>query len=487
MKKLICLLLIFTLLIPSSVAFAEGEEEPSPSATPTPESTLTPTPEDSQEADEPQTTESAKFAIDTQHIYPGMDKSYAQGYMPSVADGKATVVLPLVVSDGVVCDAATVSLDLGDPSTAPFVFKNYVSAFEWGTYAVNGGNASCCLVSFSLALQKDRINGSYPVVVHAEGTTPGGEVLSGDFTLYVVIEDGHSAEAEVPEEPAAVPKPKLIVESYACSAEPLEAGAEATLSVTVKNTSASQTVKNIKLSFQDGSGEILPATTGSVYIERIKRDESAVCSFDIRVVENASARAHVLTVTMEYENSEATAFSSSDTIVLDVMQPIRLEYEQPTLPAKVTEGDNVSFSMNVMNLGKGTVYNVLLTFEIPGFNNGGSVLVGNLQSGESKEAVTNLLVSPIDGEYGDTSGAILLSYENEAGELFEREITMQTRIEKKIAATSTQTQQSEDKDEGPLPWWVWGVGGIVIIGAAGLLTVKVVKNKRQRDIDERNM
>ena len=101
--------------------------------------------------------------------------------MPSVADGKATVVLPLVVNDGVVCDTATVSLDLGDPSTAPFVFKNYVSAFEWGIYAVNGGDASCCLVSFGLALQKDRINGSYPVVVHAEGTTQDGEALSGDF------------------------------------------------------------------------------------------------------------------------------------------------------------------------------------------------------------------------------------------------------------------------------------------------------------------
>ena len=107
-------------------------------------------------------------------------------------------------------------------------------------------------------------------------------------------------------------------------------------------------MKNIKLSFQDGSGEILPATTGSVYIERIKRDESAECSFNIRVAEGANARVHVLTMTMEYENSDATAFSSSDTVILDVTQPIRLEYEQPTLPTKVTEGYNVSFSMNVM-------------------------------------------------------------------------------------------------------------------------------------------
>ena len=481
MRKFIFILLIFTLMIPSSIALAEGEEELSiPSASPTPESTLTVTPENSQEAAD-------EFTIDTQHIYPGMSKSYAQGYVPSVADGTATVVLPLIVSNGAACDSVTASLNLGDPSTAPFVFKNYVSEFAWGTYALEGGDASCCLVSFGLKLQTDRLNGSYPVVVHAEGITQDGPALSGDFTLYVVIEDGKSAEAETVQEPAAVSQPKLIVETYACSAEPLGAGAEAALTVTVKNTSTRQTVKNIKLSFQDGSGEILPATTGSVYIEKIKMGDTAECNFDIREAEDASARAHVLTVTMEYENSDATAFTASDTIVLDVMQPIRLEYEQPTLPTRVTEGDNVSFSMNVMNMGKGTVYNVLLTFRLPGLNNGGSVLVGNLQPGEAKEATTNLRVSSMDGEYGETSGIILLSYENEAGERFERELTVQTTIEKKIVMASTETQESEKTDEGLLPWWVWGVGGAVVIGAAGLLVVKMAKSKRQREIDERNL
>lgn len=476
MKRLISLTLVLIFsLFPSAIALAEGEKVDMPSAT------ATPVPE------ETKASERAEFAIDTQYVYTGMDKSYAQGYMPMVSDGVATVVLPLIVSNGGACDTVTASLNLGDPSTAPFVFKNYVSEFKWGTYAVAGGDASCCLIAFSLALRTDRLNGSYPVVVHAEGRTQDGVVLSGDFTLYVVIEDGRSAAAEAPEEPAAVPQPKLIVEAYECSPEPLEAGVQATLTVTVKNTSTSQTVKNIKLSFQDGSGEILPTATSSVYIERIKRGESATCDFDIRVAGDASARAHVLTVTMEYENGDATAFTSSDTIVLDITQRIRLEYEQPVLPARVTESDNVPFSMNIMNLGKSTVYNALLTFAIPGLNNGGSVLVGNLQPGESKEATTNLLVSSMDGEYGDTSGTILLSYENEAGERFEQEIGVQTRIEKKIVAASAEAQESKDKDEDSLPWWAWGVGGIAMIGAVGLLIVKMIKSKRQREIDEQSL
>ena len=454
MKKLIIILVVLALLIPASTALAEEG--------------------------------TAGFAIDTQHVYPGMGKSYAQGYMPTVKDGTATVVLPLIVSSGA-CDTVTANLDLGDPSAAPFVFKNYVNDFAWGTYTVSGGEASCCLVTFSLALRADRVNGSYPVVVHVDGTTQDGSAFSGDFTLYVVIEDGKSAGVKVSQDTGSKPQPKLMVEGFTCSAEPLEAGAEATLTVTVKNTSTSQTVKNIKMSFQDNSGDILPATTGSVYIESIKKGESASCSFDIRVAEDASVGAHVLTVTMEYENSNAVAFTSSDTIVLDVTQPIRLEYEQPTLPAKVTEGDNVAFRMNVMNLGKGIVYNVLLTFEIPGLNNGGSVLAGNLQAGEASEVSTNLRVSSMDGEYGDTSGTIQISYENEAGERFKREIAVQTRIEKKIVTAPADNQQTKDKDDAAIPWWLLGMGALVIIGAVGLLLLKVAKSRRQREHDERNL
>lgn len=467
MKRLIVLLLILALLIPTSVALAEDET-----------GAIT---------DETSQTAEAKLSIDTQHIYPGMDKSYAQGYMPSVTDGIATVVLPIIASGGAVCDTVTASLDLGDPTVAPFVFKNYASEFLYGKYDVEDGSTSCFLASFSLALRKDRLNGNYPVIVRAEGKTQGGEAITGDFTLYVVIEDGKTAKTETQREPAALPQPKLIVESYECSEETLEAGTQAVLTVTVKNTSASQTVKNLKVSFQDESGEILPAETGSVYVDRIKKRETASCGFDIRVAEYAGARAHVLTVTMEYENSKAAAFSSSDTIVLDVTQPIRLEYEQPSLPAKVTEGDNVLFSMNVMNLGKSTVDNVLLKFEIPGLNNGGSVLAGNIQPGEAKEAKTNLLVSSLDGEYGDTSGTILLSYENETGELFEREIAVKTRIEKKIIPVSNDTQETEKKDESPLPWWIWAVAGVILLGLAGLAAGKVLRSRRQRELDEKSL
>ena len=52
-------------------------------------------------------------------------------------------------------------------------------------------------------------------------------------------------------------------------------------------------------------------------------------------------------------------FTAADRIILPVRQPVRLAYEEPSLPARVTEGDTVPLTVMLMNLGKSAVYNVL--------------------------------------------------------------------------------------------------------------------------------
>jgi hypothetical protein len=476
MKKVMALVLIGMLTVLSPTALAQPEED---TTVPETEAPVAP----------------AVFSVDTGHVYPGMGKSYAQGYLPTVANGQATVVLPLVVS-GSTYPMVTAGLDLGDPAAAPFVFENHVKDFPLETYTLEGGGeAACFLISFTLNLKADRKNGSYPVVVHVVSKAEDGTAITQDFTLYVVISD-EAVEPTVPQTeaarevasfPQAKPQPKLIVESYTLSQRPLEAGDRATLTLMVRNTSASQTVKNIKLSFEDASGDILPVKTGSAYMDKIKKEESTTCSFDIRVALNAAAKAHLVTVKMEYENTSADSFTAADTVVLDIVQPLRLEYEQPVLPVRVTEGDSVPFSMNIMNLGKGTVYNVLLTFAIPGLNNGGSVLVGNLPPGEAREANTNFLVSDRDGEYGDTRGTLLLSYEDETGEGFEKKIDLKTTIEKKVVVAAAQPSKTEEKENFFLSKWAWVLGGVAVAWVIGLLIAKQVKERKRRQLDEQRL
>jgi hypothetical protein len=58
-------------------------------------------------------------------------------------------------------------------------------------------------------------------------------------------------------------QPKLMVTAYALERSYLAAGEKAALTVTVRNTSSGQQVKNIKLSFSEESGEIWPEGTGA--------------------------------------------------------------------------------------------------------------------------------------------------------------------------------------------------------------------------------
>ncbi|MBO6061126.1 MAG: hypothetical protein J6P98_03310 [Clostridia bacterium] len=43
-------------------------------------------------------TPDGALEIDPAHVYPGMEKSYSEGYLPTVSEGKVTIVLPLIGS-----------------------------------------------------------------------------------------------------------------------------------------------------------------------------------------------------------------------------------------------------------------------------------------------------------------------------------------------------------------------------------------------------
>ena len=72
--------------------------------------------------------------IDNNHIYDGMDKPYKSGYMPSAANGIATIILPLTSAQELQGNAMQVSYDLGDPSTSPFQFGNYDQTVTLGKH-----------------------------------------------------------------------------------------------------------------------------------------------------------------------------------------------------------------------------------------------------------------------------------------------------------------------------------------------------------------
>ncbi len=240
--------------------------------------------------------------------------------------------------------------------------------------------------------------------------------------------------------------PKLIVDDYVLEKTSLLPGEETTITISIRNTSSSKSARNIRVSFKDDAGEILPVKTASSIIPYIGPDSTAEWQIDVFITETAKDAPHILNIKMEYEDARSNSLTAEDTITIDVVQPVRLEYTEPELPTKVTQGDTFSLSMTLMNMGKGDIYNALLTYNIEGLSNGGSVLVGTIASGASKEGTTNLRVN--SDAIGDVSGDITLSYEDSRGKYYETVLPVSTVIEEKVIATYESDETDESANEG---------------------------------------
>ena len=97
--------------------------------------------------------------------------SYQGGYSPTVSDGQAQIVLPLIDGAGsqqVKAGAeVNISVNLGDPSKAPFVFNNYDTVVKKQSNSLaDGSTRDSYLVNLDLPLAENRTNGNYLSLIH---------------------------------------------------------------------------------------------------------------------------------------------------------------------------------------------------------------------------------------------------------------------------------------------------------------------------------
>ena len=497
MKKilsgLLAAILIFTV---TGMAFAAGESQMS--------------------VVEEKSTDNTVLVIDNSNLYPGMDKPYSSGYMPTVANGAASIILPLISSQELQGNSINMTVNLGDAVSSPFVFQNYDQTIKLAEHSVNNGKykVSAYLVDLSLPLTQGRTNGRYPITINAQGQVKGGAQFTQAFTLYVTVTDGVDPNAPqdtggtqdtpVTDDPAGgdaggtgggggeeepAPQPKAMIASYSVTPSPVIAGQEFDLSVTMQNTNDSQPMRNVKVTITGETADVIPmGETNSFYYKKIGTKDTVTINTKLMVQQTAEPKPQKIMLHIEYEGDKATAFTSDESIVIQVKQPMRIEYDEPEIPKEVNAGDTMSISMNVMNMGKGTVYNVRAELEAPGLVPEGSAFLGNLESGASKKSDLYVFVGTLDtgesgnsdAKYGPTTGKIALSYEDEFGEVSTQEIEFNTNINPPII--NAPQEEEEEKPETQSQWWI----SVIILGAVigAIFGIRyALKRKKQKAKD----
>lgn len=476
---LLLVLLVLLLAMMPATAFAEGEAEATP----------TPAPADTATIEAP----AVSFSIDNTNTYSGMDKAYMDGYTPTVQDGVATIVLPLIASGDIKGNVITVTPGLGDTASAPFIYKNYQKSVSLIDNTVGGGASTVpsYLVNFALSLSSSRINGVYPVTIDVQAQDMAGNAIQQTFTSYVTITDGKDANAEPSAEATVKPQsqPKIIVGSYSVNPAPVEAGSEFTATVSLQNTSEKKYVRNMTVTITcDSPSFTLQNDSNVIYIDKLAKDATTDIEIRYKTDLNTVAQTYNITLTMAYDNSEATTLNSSGTVPVAVVQPLRVEMTAPKIAVQVNAGDTMPLSFQVMNMGRSAVYNVRVELCAPGLIPTGTAFVGNMEAGTAMVADMDVFIGTKDmtegyvGEdkYGYTNGTITLIYEDAAGKEYTEKTDISTTINEPVITASTDTK--EEEPEKASQWWISVAIGVVIV--AGLAAFLITRKRRVKNNED---
>ncbi|HWS31098.1 MAG TPA: hypothetical protein VN512_13410 [Clostridia bacterium] len=472
----------FTLILALVLAFAatalaaEGDEN-----TPTPPtSTASPSPTEA-----PVIVD--RLRIDSTTLYPGMEKTYAQGYVPNVQNGRALIVLPLLGAtyDGKV----TLTADLGTTTDSPFVFGNYTQTV-WGNYnqaSFNWGGTGTVygyLFAMEIPLAKARYNGAYPVTLKAEYLDVKGTRAEQSFIVYVTVTDGKTPPDPNEVEKTPAEKPELFISS--CTVEPQVVGGngEFSVAVTVENI-GNLRARSVKLTYGSEAAGIVPADiNNAILLENIAAEESAAATFSFKTDKDVLAGSQSFFITLDYADLYGGAYTATREFLIRVTQPVQLSYDKFTVPKSVVAGDTFSLPANVFNTGKATLRNVTVTAAGAGLFPVSSVFLGDIAPGEMGSGELKIfagMLSMTEGytqDYGATHGVYTITYYDDADELYTVSVEFSTEIKQPVIQADT--DEDKEKEKPVVQWWVAVLVGFAVIAilVTGIVITKVTRTMR---------
>lgn len=509
MKKLsMTLLTLLLIILLPAAALAEETAQPTPpaeaqptatppAATPpveTPPATTPPAPTPSAEPDPTPTPPAGitSFEIDNIHIFDGMDRAYKDGYKPTVKDGKATVVLPLLSNGRILGNVIKVTPGLGDPASSPFVYSNYQTTVARQQNSVaGGGTVPSFLIRFDFPLASGRTNGVYPVTIDVQAQAADGSPVQQTFTIYITITDGKNpnATAPVPGPETPTSEPKVIVSNYEINPSPVLAGGEFTAKITLKNTSETKSVQNMTVTVScDSPSLLLKNSSNTFYISKLGKGAETSIELTYKTGLETVPQLYNIMLAIQYDNSKATVLSSSGTIPVMIGQPSHVEMEAPQIPQAVNAGDTLPLAIQVMNMGRSRVLNVRCELSAPGLLPSSTAFIGNMEAGTAMTGDMNVFVGTKDmsegytgtDKYGLTNGKITLVYEDENGQEYTQETEFATTINAPVLPETS--AEPEDEPEKVGQWWISiTIGTVIIAGLAAFLIARAKKEKKHED------
>lgn len=360
----------------------------------------------------------AEFEIDQHSTIDGMNRSWYQGYAPSISYHKMTLCLP-IRAESCVGDI-TVSLALDDPNV-------FVLSGELKDVTVSPKNG-IYPVKLVLPLEQYRRNGDYPATITIRGSDGNGKEIVETMPYVIRIRDGYGSHETM--EP--------VISDVVGN---LDVGTDGSLSLTISNPTTTQSIMDGEITVTDSTGDILMSGSNRFSVLEILPGNSETLTIPMTVKGNASISQHTLEVKLSYSCLGKSA-EWTESFTVPVTQTIRLEQGGVQLPTAIA-GELGNMTLPLMNMGKGELRNVLVKLEMDGVLDAQSVLVGTMAAGETKQA--KLTFTPKLNSVGTHSGTVIITCEDAYGNTFSQTLDVTLTVDEPIPEVELQQEEEKEK------------------------------------------
>lgn len=345
--------------------------------------------------------------------------------------------------------------------------------------------------TFNMSVAQDAAAKAYPITINLEYESTGDGNTPTKFTgmqyigIYVDRVDGDKDEDE-----AGKTAPKLIIDRYSLGdgVSAVMAGQSFTFTYSLFNTSRQEEIRNLIITISSDDGTFSTEGSNSYFVEKIGAQQSVQLEAKLSTKADAAQKSFPLSITLDYEDSKGNTYSPKESIGIPVIQQIRLEIGDVSVPFEVYPGQPVPIFVEFYNMGKATLYNLMVKTEGDFDGQQSNYFVGNFEPGRS-DSYDGMVTPTVPGL---VNGAVVFTYEDAAGTPMEvrKEFSlnvMEMQMPIDMPPEGMPMEPVEGENEGKKILGPFGVIELVAIGGGLVLTVVAVIVLRKRHKRKKEM
>ena len=376
--------------------------------------------------------ESDPLKIDTYWKYPGMEKSYAGGYLPTESDTAVRFILPLIGKTG----GGVIRVVPEFPPDGPFAANNLQFDVREKTYDVTQGadktgRMNAYLIDFSAPLKDPHYKGTYTVQFHTSYKTAAGDPAEQTFSVQVTIKNGKTQSSGGGGGQSSVKKPVILVEACTIAPTAVSGGDTVSFRLSLKNV-GNRDAKNIRISAVPESDALkLEGDLNATFLDKLAINGTVDADFLMSVVPGATEGDAVVQTTITYEDIYGGSYTEEGKYRVKITQP-KVALTECTYPEVLAGGEAFPLTLKLQNTGTHAVQNVRVTVvpetETLALRSDSEVLrTETLAPSAALDAAGELTVVPGAPE-GDATLLVTVEYEDAHGGLYTEETRCRIRI-----------------------------------------------------------